>query len=271
MDKFIVYKHTNKKNNKSYIGITSQEAKKRWQNGNKYKNNKYFWNAIKKYGWDNFDHEIIFEDVSKNDALKKEEELIAVNKSSEKDYGYNLTLGGELNIPNKETLKKLSESHKGKHHNGTFKKGMIPKTKGTKRPKEVIEKMKATKKKNIKNGSIIYITRKIIKMDIYGNTTLFNNARDAARSVNLSNGSHILEACKGIRSNPKGYFWKFEDSDFLCKIIKATNKKDNSILYFPSTEVAAKYLKLVNGSSIRSCLRNNTKSAAGYTWEKNKR
>ena len=51
MNNFYVYIHTNKINNKKYIGITCQNPSKRWRNGNGYKNG-YFAKAIKKYGWD---------------------------------------------------------------------------------------------------------------------------------------------------------------------------------------------------------------------------
>ena len=54
---FLVYKHTNKENGKVYIGITSQEPKRRWQNGAGYYGT-YFYYAIQKYGWDGFEHDI---------------------------------------------------------------------------------------------------------------------------------------------------------------------------------------------------------------------
>lgn len=43
-----------------YIGITKFEDKpnKRWNNGKGYVDNEHFFNAICKYGWDNFQHEI---------------------------------------------------------------------------------------------------------------------------------------------------------------------------------------------------------------------
>ena len=49
--KFLVYSHTNKINNKVYIGITSQAPEKRWgKNGRNYAESIKFYNAIKKYG-----------------------------------------------------------------------------------------------------------------------------------------------------------------------------------------------------------------------------
>lgn len=67
--KFCVYKHTNRINGKVYIGITSQKVQERWgSQGQKYKGSTYFYHAIQKYGWDNFDHEILFTNLTQAEA-----------------------------------------------------------------------------------------------------------------------------------------------------------------------------------------------------------
>ena len=69
---YIVYKHTSP-SGKVYIGITSRTPEARWgKDGVEYKLNKHFWNAIQKYGWDNFDHEILCTNLNYEDACKKE-------------------------------------------------------------------------------------------------------------------------------------------------------------------------------------------------------
>ena len=72
---YIVYKHTSP-DNKVYIGITRMNLKKRWANGKGYPHNKHFTGAINKYGWNNFKHEILFENLTKHEASDKERELI---------------------------------------------------------------------------------------------------------------------------------------------------------------------------------------------------
>ena len=49
---YIIYRHINKFNGKSYVGLTSQKATRRWRNGFGYKESPIFYTAIKKYGFD---------------------------------------------------------------------------------------------------------------------------------------------------------------------------------------------------------------------------
>ena len=64
-----IYKHTNKTNGKVYIGQTCQKPEDRWQCGNGYTHNPYFYAAIRKYDWQTgFTHEIIEEDIASQKA-----------------------------------------------------------------------------------------------------------------------------------------------------------------------------------------------------------
>lgn len=109
-NKFYVYKHTTP-NKKVYIGITSKNPLYRWANGNGYKNNDHFFRAILKYGWDNIKHEILFTDLTKEEACEKEIELISFYKSDEYEHGYNNTHGGEHGKLTEETKRKIKVSH----------------------------------------------------------------------------------------------------------------------------------------------------------------
>ena len=92
--KGIIYKITNTVNNKSYIGQTRQSIQFRWNQHTSKKDNTYFHNAIKKYGKDNFNIEILEEcDVSKLD----EREIFYIAKYDTFKNGYNLTIGGDGN------------------------------------------------------------------------------------------------------------------------------------------------------------------------------
>ena len=82
-------------NNKKYIGITCN-IKQRWgKNGYGYRKNVLFSRAIKKYGWNNIEHKILFENLTEKEAQLKEIELISKYKSSNSKYGYNISIGGD--------------------------------------------------------------------------------------------------------------------------------------------------------------------------------
>lgn len=95
--KYYIYKHINKINGKIYIGQTNQDPERRWRpDGSGYKDSPKFWQAILKYGWNNFDHEII-EIVDNSDLANKQEIYwIAYYDTYDNDEkGYNMTPGGD--------------------------------------------------------------------------------------------------------------------------------------------------------------------------------
>lgn len=115
---YTVYMHRNKINQKVYIGITGQKPETRWNNGAGY-HNTYFANAIKKYGWDNFEHIILFTGLTKEEAGAKERELIAIYNATDKERGYNIAIGGEINCGyhlSEEEKRHLSDINKGEKH-----------------------------------------------------------------------------------------------------------------------------------------------------------
>ena len=92
--KWKVYVHTSP-SGKMYVGITSRDVRQRWRNGRGYIKNDHFYRAIQKYGWDNFDHEVIAENLTKDEACEMEKTLIKELKSNDYHFGYNLSAGGE--------------------------------------------------------------------------------------------------------------------------------------------------------------------------------
>lgn len=95
---YVVYMHTSP-SGKRYIGITCRRPIRRWGgNGYGYIKNEYFWRAIQKYGWDNFSHEILYTNLTKEEAKQKEIELIAFYDLTNPNKGYNITPGGDCNI-----------------------------------------------------------------------------------------------------------------------------------------------------------------------------
>ena len=95
MNNYYVYMHKNLFNNKIYIGITKKKPEYRWNNGNGYKKNKEFFEDIILYGWKNFEHIILFSNLTKEEANKKEIELIKQYDTRNPEKGYNKSEGGE--------------------------------------------------------------------------------------------------------------------------------------------------------------------------------
>lgn len=118
-----IYAHINKQNNKVYIGQTIQNLDTRFGNdGNNYNYNRnnLFYNAIQKYGWNNFEHKIIYiiESESKDDLLLalnslEEQEILKYN-SCNRECGYNVESGGKNTSKSDTTKQKISNSLKGK-------------------------------------------------------------------------------------------------------------------------------------------------------------
>lgn len=112
---YTVYCHINKINGKKYIGQTKLPPKTRWgSNGCKYKGCRHFWNAVQKYGWDNFEHLILAEHLTLEEANYFEELLIDKLQLTNSDYGYNLSSGGMNKIVSFETINLWKKQRKGK-------------------------------------------------------------------------------------------------------------------------------------------------------------
>lgn len=89
-----VYMHTVIANNKKYIGQTINNPKERWgSNGHRYRG-QLFYNAIKKYGWDNMTHEILADNLTQEEADELERYYIEKYHTDDSDYGYNISPGG---------------------------------------------------------------------------------------------------------------------------------------------------------------------------------
>lgn len=121
-DKYIVYIHRNMVNQKVYIGMTSRRAKQRWKRGNGYKLQPEFYREIEEYGWDNFEHIVIAENLTKEQAGALERELINEFDSADSAYGYNIALGGEgTESFSDEYKKRLSEAQKRRYEDDSVR------------------------------------------------------------------------------------------------------------------------------------------------------
>lgn len=148
---YCVYAHINKVDGKIYVGTTKygDNPNKRWKNGNGYLDRNqsgtykqpHFAYAILKYGWDNFAHEIIVSNLTKEEADNFEKILVDKLKLQDSRFGYNIRSGGGSNGSlSDETRKKISKSNKGKIFSEKHKLLLSKASKGAKQSKETIEK-----------------------------------------------------------------------------------------------------------------------------------
>lgn len=194
--------HTNKINNKKYIGITCQEPQQRWRNGKGYKNG-YFSNAINKYGWDNFEHTILAEGLPEEFAKQMEMVYIEEYKTMDSKYGYNLCEGGNLTTGyhhTEEARKKMSLAKKGifeGENNPMYgRKGNLAPAFGIKRD----EKWKSTRYRSVK------------AYDMEGNyIDTYKSIIEASEKTGCDR-RNISRVCRGGRPSCHGYRFEYSEA-----------------------------------------------------------
>lgn len=134
---YLIYKHTSKTTGKSYIGKTSNisNPNKRWKNGLGYPQTTQpaFYNAIQKYGWEDFEHTILENYIQTvEEACEREKYWINYYHTWIYDSecnGYNITQGGDGAAGHKlsdETKQKLRKARlEQKNVSLTHNKGKI--------------------------------------------------------------------------------------------------------------------------------------------------
>lgn len=212
---YTVYKHTSP-SGKVYIGITSSPVNRRWQNGKGYRQNKYFSSAISKYGWDNFDHEIVCTNLSGSEAFEMEKLLIRFYNSTDRRFGYNQSTGGESGAcgvhPSQETIEKLRIASTGRKRGVEELKKFSEKMRGHPVSKETREKIsnslkgrphkhsqETLRKIAIANGKPVVCVETGEK---------FYSVADASRSIGKSYSS-VWNVVIGRKITAGGFHWKY--------------------------------------------------------------
>ena len=186
----IVYSHTRLDNNTIfYIGI-GNEYKRAYC---KYKRNNYWNNIVSK---SDYKVDILFENLTWEDACKKEVELISLygRKDMNKGLLVNMTDGGEgVKGHSEESIKKIVKAHKGRIQSEEEKLKRINSRKEYKHSEETKDKIrlgnlgKTFSNEHLKNLSLSHIGKithnAIITLDL--NTGVFyDSLRSACNAIN---------------------------------------------------------------------------------------
>jgi group I intron endonuclease len=168
-----IYKCTNIVNNKVYIGYTKKNLKKRISEHKCFaKNNSDYLlhKAIRKYGFENFIWEVIFECFDEKYALNEAEPFFIkeFNCFYENGFGYNMTFGGQGGMTGKTHSKEARQKmkiarQKSKHQirnpNGIGLDKAIKKAAELKKGKPTWNKGISMKKETKEKLSILYKNR----------------------------------------------------------------------------------------------------------------
>lgn len=285
---YCVYVHTNKVNGKRYVGITCQKPEYRWANGKGYKENRHFDSAIKKYGWDSFDHDVIMTGLTKKQACLWEAVLIAQWDTTNPTKGYNIALGGVgPNSVSTVTRKKMSdqttrffENHpEAREHLAELGRRQFSTYESKQAVSERMKKMFAEhpEKKT---------TKAIRQYDLNG-----NYIRDWESAVLAEKGGgydrkKISSCLTGHQKSACGYLWRYANKSEPTKIegipqkqkkpkkqrkykryigVEQYDRKGNWIRSFDSV-LEATQVAGVNHSCIIRCCRGRGHTAGGYQW-----
>ena len=179
---FTVYCLTNTVNGKRYVGITSQRPRDRWQNGKHYLRHRSIRVDLERYGWDSFKKEILYSDLSEEEAKRIEIKLI--EEWDLINTGYNRHPGGEVPKLDENARKKLSDLYSGEKNPFYHKKH-------TEETKKLMRETRPQK-------GVVCIDTGVT----------YRSTREAQRQTGADHGD-ISKCCKGKKAIAGGLRWKY--------------------------------------------------------------
>lgn len=242
---YIVYVHINKFNGKVYVGQTCRRPNERWRHGKGYVKNVHFYRAIEKYGWDNFEHRIICDNLTKDDANKIEMNLISFYDSSNYNKGYNQTIGGDGTNGYKYTEEQramVSERQKGRRLTNEWKENISKSIKGEKHP-FYGKKLSAEHRKHLSESHI--------GLPSYGGMAGKNHTKDSKKKIS--------EALKGHKTSDET---KEKIGMANAKAVKCI---ETGLVYKSLRDASDK--TGCHKSGICNCCNGKRATCGGYHWE----
>lgn len=232
LDIMLIYKITNTINNKIYIGQTTQSLEDRWRDckysGGKIAMRRPIIRAIHKYGFNNFKIEIIQDNIlNKDDLDSLEKYYIKFYNATNREYGYNVELGGNGRGKHAaETKLKMSIAQQGKLNHMYGKKGKL----------------------NHSSKPIIDITTGII----------YDSATEAAEKLGFSitNISKVCSCAKGIRNSALGHVFRYLDKNNQPIYVDLPITEKN-VRYVYNETLNCRYESIEHASQLLNCTQSN--------------
>ena len=297
-------------NDKKYIGIT-MDLKRRWRNGGieykiynyKENNNSAFYNAIQKYGWNNIEHKILFQNLTKKEACSIEQEMIKKYNTYihfENSNGYNMTLGGEggngIKRESYDDIKGGNNSNAIPINQYDLEGNFINRFPSIIDAYNFLGIKKNSGISNVAKNiggykqSYGYVWRydgdsfdkydfkrknstKIYKYNFFGNIVdIYDNITLAKKSVNKNGCNAISNCCNGMCEKSFGYVWRYEGDSFnkypIPRFLTQYDTKGNIIGCWESCSQISKYFNDDN-VKVRQLIYNK-KQYNGFIWVWNK-
>jgi len=196
INRYKVYKYTSP-SNKVYIGQTCKTLRQRARSdGSGYVHCSHFYNAIQKYGWENFQCDILKNQLTLQEANYWESYYINLYNSTNPQYGYNIADGGsQARQFSDEARDKMSNRMKKNNpmKNPEVAHKVSLQNKGRIVPKETRDKISNSHKK---------------KVECIETGIIYNSRNEAAQSVGVV-GSGIGRAINGEQDTSAGYHWRY--------------------------------------------------------------
>lgn len=283
-----VYCHTNKTNGKKYIGCTSKRPNQRYgKNGVEYIRAKQkFGQAIEKYGWDGFHHDILAQVDSEEEAEELEIAFIEKYKTTENEYGYNVAKGGSLPAQREICcystdgilLKKYKNVGEASNDTETNPSSII--TCCRNRNKTANNFIWTYNENNIAINPDEYIPfsgeRRVSQYSTKGEYIATYLSAKQAQEVTGATRSKICACCKGLRKTSGVFKWAYTDEcpqkdnfnpkPSPVKKVAQYDFNNNLIRIYDSFSHASREGNIA-ASMVSECCNGKRENAKGYVWE----
>jgi group I intron endonuclease len=262
-----IYMIKNKKNGKIYIGQTTRPIHKRLGEHKKGKIGcRAIYNAIKKYGWENFEKDWY---ECPDEDLNFDEDLLVSEMRTLSPDGYNLMEGGgNIGKRSEETKQKMSEAKQGEKCVWYGEKH-TEETKQKQREAQLGEKNhnfgKTPSEETRKKQSETQLG-KVVSEETRQKISDANRGKIVSEDTKQKQREAQLGKTRSKESRQKQSEATKGDKHYNSKRVYQYTLDGTFIGSFGSTEEAARHLEKIDGTAIRACARGECKTAYKFKW-----